>query len=214
MKYGILGTGTVACRIAEKLLELGHEVMLGSRSANKEDVTAWCKEHGAQYGTFTEAAAFGERVFCSVQGIHALDALTAAIADNLKGKILIDQTNPYHYADGHISLDPRYSGSTCLGEEVQKLLPETKVVKTLNFICNHLMTNPSLLSEPVTGFYCGNDNEAKSSVNDLLHEFGWTETLDLGGIDMSRYTEMLGAVWPAMLNATGNMDWGLKLVTK
>lgn len=36
MKYGILGTGDVAHVIAAKLMELGHEVMMGARDAANE----------------------------------------------------------------------------------------------------------------------------------------------------------------------------------
>lgn len=201
MKYGILGTGDVAHTIGNKLVELGHEVIYGSRKGGQPAV-----------GTFAEVAAWGDVVFCCVQGIHALEALQSAGVDNLTGKILIDLSNPYHYKDGHISLDPRWSGTTSLGEEVQRLLPQTKVVKTLNYLHNYMMTHPQELSEPITGFYCGNDAEAKAFVADLLHGFGWTDTLDLGDISMSRYTEMLGAFWPAALNATGHMQWGFRLV--
>lgn len=99
-----------------------------------------------------------------------------------------------------------------MGEEVQRLLPQTKVVKTLNYLCNHLMTAPDRLPESITGFYCGNDAAAKAEVAVLLKDFGWEDTLDLGDISMSRYTEMLGTFWVAALPATGNMDWGMKLV--
>ena len=125
---------------------------------------------------------------------------------------MIDLANPYIYKDGHIALDSRWSGTTSLGEETQNLLPDTKVVKTLNYLCNHLMVCPDCLPAPITGFYCGNDTGAKAEVAALLKDFGWTDTLDLGDISMSRYTEMLGAFWVAALNATGNMDWGFKLV--
>lgn len=214
MRYGILGTGDVAHAIATKLIELGHEVMIGARSAANEKAVSWAKSNGkrAFNGTFADAARFGERVFNCVQGIHSLEALNAAGKENLNGKLLIDLANPYIYKDGHISLDPRWSGTTCLGEAVQKFLPETKVVKTLNYLCNTLMTSPDRLPEPITGFYCGNDAAAKAEVAALLADFGWTDTLDLGGIGMSRYTEMLGTFWVAALNATGNMDWGFRLV--
>lgn len=214
MRYGILGTGDVAHAIATKLIELGHEVMIGARSAANEKAVSWAKSNGerAFNGTFADAARFGERVFNCVQGIHSLEALNAAGKENLNGKLLIDLANPYIYKDGHISLDPRWSGTTCLGEAVQKFLPETKVVKTLNYLCNTLMTCPDRLPEPITGFYCGNDAAAKAEVAALLADFGWTDTLDLGGIGMSRYTEMLGTFWVAALNATGNMDWGFRLV--
>lgn len=214
MRYGILGTGDVARSIAGKLMELGHTVTLGSRTPDNPQAAAWAGQHGsmASAGTFADAARYGEVVFCCVQGIHALEALQSAGVENLEGKILIDQSNPYHYADGHISLDPRWSGTTSLGEEVQKLLPQTRVVKTLNYLHNHLMTHPQELPEPVTGFYCGNDAEAKAFVRRLLEDFGWQDTLNLGDISMSRYTEMLGAFWPAVYNSLGHMKWGFRLV--
>lgn len=214
MKYGVLGTGDVARGIADKLIKLGHEVMLGSRSADNPQATEWVKHHQerASHGTFADAARFGERVFCCVQGIHALEALDATGKEDLDGKVLIDVSNPYLYKDGHISLAPHWSGNTSLGEEVQRLLPQTKVVKTLNYLHNYLMTHPDELSEPITGFYCGNDAEAKALVASLLQDFGWQDTLDLGDISMSSYTEMLGAFWPAALHATGNMRWGFRLV--
>lgn len=214
MKYGVLGTGDVAQTIASKLVELGHEVMMGSRTANNEKAVAWAAANGdkASCGTFADAAAFGERVFNCVQGIHAIEALEAAGKDNLKGKILIDQSNPYVYKDGHISLKAEYTENTCLGEEVQKLLPDTKVVKTLNYLGSVIMTNPGELSEPVTGFYCGNDAEAKEAVRQILADFGWQETFDMGDISMSRYTEMLGAFWVPVYGQIGHMHWGFRLV--
>lgn len=214
MKYGVLGTGDVAQTIASKLVELGHEVMMGSRTANNEKAVAWAAANGdkASCGTFADAAAFGERVFNCVQGIHAIEALEAAGKDNLRGKILIDQSNPYVYKDGHISLKAEYTENTCLGEEVQKLLPDTKVVKTLNYLGSVMMTNPGELSEPVTGFYCGNDAEAKEAVWQILADFGWQETFDMGDISMSRYTEMLGAFWVPVYGQIGHMHWGFRLV--
>lgn len=214
MRYGVLGTGDVARTIADKLIELGYAVMLGSRTTNNPQAVEWVKHHGKQaaHGTFADAARFGERVFNCVRGIHSAEVLVSAGKNNLAGKILIDLTNPYHYDGKHILLDPHWSGHTSLGETNQALLPETKVVKTLNYLCHHLMTNPHMLSGVITGFYCGNDAEAKRAVASLLEDFGWTDTLDLGDISMSRYTEMLGAFWPAGLNAIGNMEWGFRLV--
>lgn len=214
MKYGVLGTGDVARIIATKLIALGHEVMMGARNAANAKAADWAEANGGRAfnGTFADAASFGSRVFLCVQGIHALEALEAARRDNLISKVLIDLTNPYIYKDGHISLAPRWCGTSCLGEAVQEFLPETKVVKTLNYLCNTLMTCPDRLPQPITGFYCGNDAAAKAEVAALLSDFGWTDTLDLGDIGMSRYTEMLGAFWPAALNATGNMEWGFRLV--
>ncbi len=214
MKYGILGTGNVAQTIGSKLIELGYEVKLGSRDAKNEKAMNWAKKNRdkASFGTFKEAASFGERIFNCVHGINSIEAITSAGIENFKDKILIDLSNPYIYKDGHISLDPKYSGNTCLGEEIQKFLPNTKVVKTLNYLGFNLMTNPESLAEPITGFYCGNDDKAKEAVNQILHDFGWKDTFDIGDITMSKYTEMLGAFWVPVYGKVGNMNWGFKLV--
>ena len=216
MKYEVLGTGNVARTIASKLIELGHEVMMGSRSGDNLAATFWAAQNGerASHGTFANAAKFGERVFCCVQGIHALEALQAAGEEHLAGKILIDQSNPFLHKDGNVALDPKHSGWNSLGEEVQRMLPRTKVVKTLNYLGYGLMTAPGTLPEAITGFYCGNDSEAKQAVDALLHDFGWTDTMDLGDISRSRYTEMLGAFWPAVYGSLGHMNWGFRLVRK
>ena len=214
MKYGILGTGNVAQEIGTKLIELGHEVKLGTRDPKNEKALNWAKKNGskASVGTFTETVSFSDRIFNCVKGIHAIEVITSVGPEKFKNKILIDLTNPYNYKDGHISLDPKYSGNTSLGEEIQKLLPNTKVVKTLNYLGSNMMTNPSSLAEPITGFYSGNDEKAIEVVNQILHDFGWTETLDIGNISMSRYTEMLGAFWVPLYGKLGNMNWGFKLV--
>lgn len=214
MRYSILGTGEVARNIGAKLISLGHEVMLGGRSATNEKAKEWADANGdrASHGTFADAACFGERIFLSVRGMYSLDVIKSIDPCSINGKILIDQTNPYKYEDGQISILPEYSGTTCLGEEVQNAVPNVKVVKTLNYISSQLMTNPQHLSDDATGFYCGNDAQAKSEVAKLLADFGWVDTMDLGNISMARYTEMLGAFWPAVYGRLKNMDWGFKLI--
>ena len=213
MKYSIIGSGDVGFQIAGKLLELGHEVMVSSRTNDNPKIVEWSSKHGerAHHGTFEEAAQYGERVFICVRGIYS-PTVVKSLSQYLEGKIIIDLSNPYIYKDGNISLEPSLSGNTSVGEENQKALPNSKVVKTLNYLHNHLMTNPQELNSPITGFYCGNDAEAKKAVDQLLRDFGWQDTLDLGDISRSRYTEMLGAFWPAALGATGTMHWGFKLV--
>ena len=90
MKYGVLGTGNVASTIGGKLIELGHSVMLGSRTAGNPQATEWAKHHGEQaaHGTFADAARFGERIFNCVQGIRSLEVLDAAGKENLNGSWL------------------------------------------------------------------------------------------------------------------------------
>ena len=48
MKYGILGTGNVAQEIGTKLIQLGHEVRMGSRNAKNEKALNWAKKNGSK----------------------------------------------------------------------------------------------------------------------------------------------------------------------
>ena len=96
MKIAILGTGMVGQAIGSKLVALGHEVRMGSRTAGNEKAAAWVEQagKGASAGTFADAAAFGELVFNCTAGVASLQALEAAGADNLADKILLDLSNP------------------------------------------------------------------------------------------------------------------------
>src|SRR5436853_6086607 len=102
MKIGVLGTGTVGQKLAGKLVELGHEVRIGSRDAGNEKAAGWAEQAGelASTGTFADAAGFGELVLNATAGGAALDALRAAGAENLAGKTLIDVSNPLDLPQG------------------------------------------------------------------------------------------------------------------
>src|SRR5208337_1123231 len=99
MKIGILGTGMVGDTIGSKLVELGHEVKMGSRTTSNQKAAEWTKANGerASHGTFADAAAFGEIVFNCTAGSISLEALKLAGATNLSGKILVDVANPLDF---------------------------------------------------------------------------------------------------------------------
>lgn len=200
MKIAILGTGAVGTTIATKLIELGHQVMIGSRSNTNEKAIEFVNkfEKNASNGTFEEAATFGEIIFNCVKGEFAIAALKSA-GKGLENKIIIDISIPTDTSKGApLSLIPELCNTNSLGEEIQKAFPNTKVVKTLNTMWSTLMVVPTMLKEgDHTNFICGNDEEAKNTVKKLLHEIGWKEgsILDLGDITASRGTESLVLLW-------------------
>jgi predicted dinucleotide-binding enzyme len=102
MKIGILGTGMVGNALGTKLVQLGHQVMMGSRTANSDAGQEWLRSVGgkARIGTFADTAAFGEIVLDCTNGANSLTALRAAGADNLRGKILIQVGNPLDFSKG------------------------------------------------------------------------------------------------------------------
>jgi predicted dinucleotide-binding enzyme len=214
MKIGILGTGMVGQTIASKLTELGHDVRMGSRAAGNEKAKAWVKQAGARAseGTFADAAAFGELVFNCTSGGASLDALNAAGAANLRGKVLVDVANPLDFSKG---MPPTLfvSNDDSLGERIQRALPETKVVKALNTINCLLMVQPGKLAEESDVFVCGNDAQAKGRVSEILRGwFGWKRVVDLGDISMARGTEAYLLLWIRLYAALGTGDFNIKIV--
>lgn len=215
MKIGILGTGMVGRTIGSKLVALGHEVKLGSRSAGHEGATAWARQEGdkASNGTFADAAAFGELVFNCTNGAGALDAVRAAGAKNLDGKILIDVSNPLDFSRG---MPPSlFAGNTdSLGENIQKELPGARVVKALNTINANVMVDPShIAGGDHDVFISGNDAGAKATVKRLLMEqFGWKNVIDLGDITTARGTESYLPLWLRLMGALGSADFNVKVV--
>lgn len=211
MKIAILGTGTVGDTIGSKLIELGHEVMMGSRTSTNEKALKFVEKHAsakATNGTFAEATVFGEIIFNCTKGEIALEALKAG-ANGLKGKILIDLSNPLDFSHGMPPcLIPSLSNTNSLGEEIQKTFPETKVVKTLNTMWCGLMVNPKMIGGgDHVNYICGNDADAKSKTIKILNEFGWSDNniLDLGDITNARATE---AVLPIWLRVYGTIKTG------
>lgn len=214
MQIGILGSGVTAQTIGSKLVQLGHEVMLGSREEAKPSSVVWAKDAGqhALYGTFQNAAAFGEILFNCTLGIASLDALNQAGAENMKDKILIDTSNPIDRSTGVWKLTVCNTDS--LGEQIQRAFPETRVVKTLNTINANVMTDPAKLTEMTDLFVSGNDLDAKATVIRLLREwFGWRHVIDLGDITTARGAEMYMLLWHYLRDVTPAPRFNIKVVT-
>lgn len=216
MKIGILGTGMVGAAIGDKLVALGHDVKMGSRTAGNEKAVAWAKKAGgrASEGTFADAAAFGELVFNCTSGAGALDALGAAGAGNLAGKILLDISNPLDFSKG---MPPTlFAGNTdSLGEKIQAAFPQTKVVKTLNTMNANLMVDASRVPGEHDVFVSGNDREAKGRVTEILRGwFGWKNVIDLGDITTARGTESFLPLWIRLWGALGSAEFNIHVVKK
>lgn len=214
MKIGVLGTGKVGETIGTKLIELGHEVKMGSRTANNGKAAAWVKQSGvkAAQGTFAAAAAFGEVLFNCTSGGASIEALNLTSAENLKGKVLIDIANPLDFSRG---MPPSLlvCNTDSLGEQIQRAFPEVKVVKSLNTMNCNLMVNPGLLKEDHLVFVSGNDAEAKATVTMILKDwFGWKSVIDLGDITTARGVEMVLPLWVSLMGTLQTPVFNFKLV--
>jgi predicted dinucleotide-binding enzyme len=196
MRIGILGTGVVGQTIGSKLVQLGHDVMLGSRTATNDKAAQWVADNGnhAKQGTFADAAGFGEIVFNCTSGQASLAALSSAGAANLDGKIIVDVSNPLDFSQG---FPPTLSvcNTDSVAEQIQSAFPNSKVVKSLNTMTAAVMVNPALVPGEHDIFVSGNDADAKRQVSDLLRSFGWRTIIDLGDVTSARGAEMILPLW-------------------
>jgi 8-hydroxy-5-deazaflavin:NADPH oxidoreductase len=214
MKIGILGTGDVGKAIGKGFITLGHEVKMGAREAGNPKAEAWAKEMGnkASAGSFADAAAFGEVVVLATLGSVTQSVLEQAGPERLEGKVVIDTTNPLDYAKGRppgLLYGPNDSG----GERVQRQIPGARVVKAFNIVGNSLMFRPELPGGPPDMLIAGNDAAAKKKTAEILKDFGWP-TVDLGGIEASRYLEAMCIVWVLYGVATGGWSHAFKVLHK
>ena len=228
MKITVLGTGVVGQTISEKLLELGHEVFIGTRKVsntmektNKDNfgrppINDWLKSNSnAKLTDFSTAANSGELLINATSGSGSIAALKLCGNQNLENKILIDISNPLDFSKG---MPPTLSicNTDSLGEQIQKLFPNTKVVKTLNTMNANLMVNPKIIPGEHNLFLSGNDKSAKGEVEKLLISFGWDKTniIDLGDISTARGTEMLLPIWLRLWSALGTSEFNFRIVKK
>ncbi|HRQ29764.1 MAG TPA: NAD(P)-binding domain-containing protein [Saprospiraceae bacterium] len=217
MKIAVLGTGMVGDTIGSKLIELGHTVMMGSRTRGSEKAKTFVEKHNgkATSGTFADAAAFGDIIFNCTAGVASLEALKMAGENNLREKIIVDIANPLDFSKG-IPPSLAMCNTNSLSEEIQKAFPHSKVVKALNTMWCGLMVNPGMINGgDHSTFVSGNDPGAKDEVKQILKSFGWAEDniLDLGDITTARGTEMYLPIWLSIYGATNNGAFNIKIVS-
>lgn len=215
MKIGVIGTGDVGQKLGSGFIALGHEVKLGSRDPRNEKLTAWVGANGknASGGTFSDAAQFGEVVVLATAWSGTENALRLADPKHFVGKVVIDTTNPLIFPAGapppQLALGWNDSG----GEQVQRWLPGARVVKCFNSVGNALMFQPDLPGGPPDMFIAGNDDNAKKTVTDFLHRFGWA-VIDTGGIEGARLLEPLCILWITIGFRSGSWNNAFKLLRK
>src|SRR5690242_4683902 len=194
MQFGILGSGGVAQALGTGFLKLGHDVKLGSRDPAK--LKPWVEQAGkhASAGSLEETARFADIAVLATLWSGTESALKLAGAPaSLAGKLVMDVTNPLVYETGkmpRLALGHDDSG----GEQVQRWLPQSKVVKAFNTVGHAHMVEPKFAGGPPDMFICGDDASARQVVAGFCKSFGWG-VVDAGGIEGARLLEPLCILW-------------------
>ncbi|SHL84040.1 NADPH-dependent F420 reductase [Streptomyces yunnanensis] len=238
MKIAVLGTGGGGRAHAAKLLELGHKVFVGTRdpeatlTRTEPDMMdnppygQWLADHpGLTLLSFGEAAAAAdELVINGIDGHNAVAALSD-IADQLAGKTLVDYAVPFIYNPDvehpwptpwgvMPKLDPVDTDS--LGEQIQRALPKTRVVKSFVTQEQSTVVDPKAIGGgDHTMFVAGDHADAKQAVTDLLKSYGWSDILDLGPLVCARGMEMYAHMHSAIGFGLGQQSgghFGIKVV--
>lgn len=213
-KIGIFGTGVVGRTIGTKMAELGYEVMMGSRTANNPKARDWGMNYDkSSNGTFEDVAKWADIIFNCTKGEITLDVFRLAGVENLNGKVIIDISNSLDSSRGTpVPLIEKYANTNSLGEEIQRLVPDAKIVKSLNMVNCEVMINAQRCGGEATMFMSGNDAEAKEKVRSILQQFGWVDIIDLGDIVGARGMEMILPLWLRTSGTTKDYHFAFKIV--
>jgi len=185
MKLAVIGSGNIGKSIGAWASGLGYDVIFSAKNAEHAKEAALAAGKNAKFAETNEAVKQADLVLLAVP-YSAVKEVMTNIGPLLKGKVLIDATNP---------LNADYSGlavgfTTSAAEEIAKLAPEAKVVKAFNTVFASVFAsqNPKIKGNKISVFYASDDADAKKKVADLINGMGF-DAVDSGPLKASRNIE-------------------------
>jgi 8-hydroxy-5-deazaflavin:NADPH oxidoreductase len=216
MQIAILGSGDVARALGGALASAGHQVTLGTRDPEQTRTRPeWADgDPSAGSGHRLPLAAYadltGEVFVNATQGDASLAALQA-VGPALSGKVVIDTSNALDFSQG---MPPSLFvvNTDSLAEQLQRALPEARLVKMFNTMNCNVMADPASLGQDSTIFLAGDDESARRTAAELARDLGWTDVMDLGDLSAARGLEMYIPLWLRIWNAVGGQAFNIKVV--
>jgi predicted dinucleotide-binding enzyme len=169
VKIGIVGSGRVGGAVGGAWVKAGHEVMFSSLDLEADKKLAASLGPNARAGTPREAAAFGDVVLISVP-YSAIPAVGRDLGELIKGKVVIDTSNPIVARDGEMAVAAREKGAGLTSAEY---LPGARIVRAFNAIGYSRMAEASKSSERVGMPMAGDDAKAIEIASILVREVGY-----------------------------------------
>jgi 8-hydroxy-5-deazaflavin:NADPH oxidoreductase len=208
MQIAIVGSGEVGRSLGRSWRAAGHEVTIGTRDPAETRARPEWADVDLDLVAYADLDA--EVFLNATRGETALDALRA-VGPALNGKVVIDTTNALDFSQG---FPPSLfvSNTDSLAEQLQRALPEARLVKMFNTMNNQVMAHPTSLGQESTIFLAGNDESARETAAALARDLGWTDVLDLGDLTAARGLEMYLPLWLRIANAVGGVPFNIKVV--
>jgi len=213
-KIGIIGSGAVGKTLAKGFLKYGYDTTIASRSEEKRKTLQ--DEIGGKIKTagFSETAKDADIIVLAVKGTIVKDALQQCGIKNLSGKTIIDATNPIAEAPPENGVLKYFTNmNSSLMEDLQKTAPEANFVKSFCSVGSAFMVDPDFGGQKPSMFICGNNENAKKDVKNILDQFGW-ETEDMGMAEGARAIEPLAMLWCIPGMREGKWSHAFKLLKK
>jgi 8-hydroxy-5-deazaflavin:NADPH oxidoreductase len=208
VNIAILGTGAVGPALGKAFSGVGHDVEIGTRDPKETKRREQWAAVDLPLAAYEDLDA--EVFINATNGRGSLSALQA-VGDALHGKVVIDAANALDFSQG---FPPTLfvSNTDSLAEQLQREVPEARVVKMFNTMANEVMINPRGLNSDSTVFVAGNDPSARETATSLAADLGWTDVFDLGDLTAARGLEMYLPLWVRISAQLGRPNFNIKLV--
>jgi predicted dinucleotide-binding enzyme len=198
-KIGIVGSGHIGGNLGIMFAQAGYEVFYSSR--HPEGLKDLVKSAGprARAGTVADAVAFGDVIVLSLP-LKAIPELDRGTKEALKGKIVIDTSNPYPERDGTIADDARKDPGG-MGVFVSRLLPGARIVRAFNSVYFEDLKKTVNRSKEKIGIpIASDDREGLEAAVELVERVG-LDPVVIGGLGSSRSFDVGTAVYATSASA-------------
>ncbi|MFJ2217429.1 NADPH-dependent F420 reductase [Streptomyces sp. NPDC101062] len=204
----IVGLGNMARAVADRALAGGNAVeIIGRDQAKAEELAATLG--GATVGT-AGATPTGDIVILAAPYAGAA-AVVREYGDALRGKIIVDVTNPVAPDLRGFVVPDDSSGA----QEIAKAAPDdAHVVKAFNTVFSHVLAAGPAEDRPLDVFIAGDDAQAKVRVSAFVESLG-LRPWDIGELFMARTLENVGLLELGLMNHSvkhANFSLGITLL--
>jgi len=183
-KIGIVGSGHIGGSLGILLAKAGYEVLYSSRHPDKLKDLVKASGPKACAGNVAEAIAYGDVIVLSLP-LKAIPELDAGTKEALKGKVVIDTSNPYPERDGVIAEEARKEPGG-MGDFVARLLPGARIVRAFNTVYfEDLKKGMNKAGEKIGIPIAGDDQEGLSVTSELVKAAG-LDPVVVGGLSTSK----------------------------